>query len=200
MEFPSTTRFFSSDVATYPSLLREPHKHKEAAWRKIPRILKGLETLPAYQSVVWTALVSIAIVRPIQQVSHAIDDLHAPIAGRSIKPITIQAKRISRLSHSLRNTNEWCAQATKNWTAAQMQFQILGQRLTRVENKIFDASPSQPEHVSQPKHTVVDLCTAPPLDNIFVSPVTVTPDNTGKDVGGESPQVILVSHKSETPY
>ena len=82
MEFPLTTHFFSSDIATYPSLLKEPHKHKEAAWRKIPHILKGLETLPAYQSVVWTALVGIAVMRPIQQVSHAIDDLHAPIARR----------------------------------------------------------------------------------------------------------------------
>ena len=165
MEFPSTTRFFSSDVATYPGLLKEPHKHQEAAWREIPCILKGLGTLPAYQSVVWTALVGIAIVRPLQRVSHAVDNVHTPIARRSIEPITIQAKRISRLSHSLRNTNEWCAQATKNWTAAQMQFQILSQRLTRVENKIFDASPSQPGQASQQQHTVVDLRASPPLEN-----------------------------------
>ena len=199
MEFAPTTRFFSSDLANYPSLLKEPHKHTEVAWRQIPHILEGLRALPAYQSVVWKALVKIAVVRSIQQFGRVIDNWHTPTARGSIESLTIQAKRISRLSHSLRNTNEWCAQATKNWAAAQMEFQILGQRLTRIEDKVFGARRPRPKQVSQPEHTVTNLGTSSPLNNIFVSPVSVAPDSTNTDLGGGLRR-LFSSHIGQRPH
>ena len=59
MEFPLPSLF--PDLV---KLVKEPQEHKNAAWRPVKQVIKGLEEVPAYQMVVWEGLLKITVLKP----------------------------------------------------------------------------------------------------------------------------------------
>ena len=52
IKFANTAPFTPLLGGPTPSMLQEPHKHKCAAWQKVPQILEGLATVPSYRCLV----------------------------------------------------------------------------------------------------------------------------------------------------
>ena len=134
MKFCSSSPF--PDLTT---LIKEPHKHKKAAWRSVRQVIDGLQTVPAYQLAVWEALLMVAVLCPERQT------LYQEASADTTTPRTqeqhrhIHANHIRRLYNSIRNTNAWCSEAAQNWRAVHLRSQDLERRLEALEENALDS-------------------------------------------------------------
>ena len=83
--------------------------------------------------------------------------------------------RIDKLTHNLHNTNQWCIQAAQIWKAAHMRFQVMEQRIARIEQSppsVKGASLVDPKATCQSPPFSLALQQVPEVTTrIFLAPV-----------------------------
>ena len=202
MEFCSSSPF--PDLTT---LIKEPHKHKKAAWRSVRQVIDGLQTVPAYQLAVWEALLMVAVLCPERQTLYqeASADTTAPRTSEQHRHI--HANHIRRLYNSIRNTNAWCSEAAQNWRAVHLRSQDLERRLEALEENALDSDMApalRRPNLSNQRNTSSSRDANPAVDTrVFLAPVSLVKEKPEQETDGHdtiSPPAVLVTHSPGAPY